>query len=96
VVIVVNPCQTRPSSDIPAVIHDSPPCAHFGTFPRALIEPCILAGARPGDTVLDPFMGSGTSGQVATDLGRNFIGCEINPAYVDLNGMRATTIGMPL
>ena len=70
--------------------------AHFATFPRALIEPCILAGARAGDTVLDPFMGSGTTGQVATDLGRNFIGCELNPAYVELHDMRRTTIGMQI
>jgi DNA modification methylase len=52
---------------------------HFATFPRALIEPCILAGSRAGDIVLDPFMGSGTTAQVATDLGRNSIGCELNP-----------------
>jgi DNA modification methylase len=68
--------------------------AHFATFPRALIEPCIVAGARPGDVVLDPFMGSGTTGQVATDLGRQFIGCELNPEYVALHEMRRTTIGM--
>jgi DNA modification methylase len=68
--------------------------AHFATFPRALIEPCVIAGARPNDTVLDPFMGSGTTGQVATDLGRNFIGCELNPKYIELNEMRRTTIGM--
>lgn len=71
--------------------------AHFATFPRALIEPCILAGSRPGDIVLDPFMGSGTTGQVATDLGRNFIGCELNGDYVELGKrFRKTTIGMPL
>jgi DNA modification methylase len=70
--------------------------AHFSTFPRALIEPCIMAGARAGDIVLDPFMGSGTTGQVATDLGRNFIGCELNPQYVELHDMRRTTIGMPI
>ena len=70
--------------------------AHFATFPRALIEPCILAGSRPGDTVLDPFMGSGTTGQVATDLGRNFIGCELNPDYLRLHDMRRTTQGMPI
>lgn len=70
--------------------------AHFATFPRALIEPCIIAGARPGDIVLDPFMGSGTTGQVATDLGRQFIGCELNPDYIELHDMRRTTIGMPI
>lgn len=70
--------------------------AHFATFPRALIEPCILAGSRPGEVVLDPFMGSGTTGQVATDLGRSFIGCELNPKYVELHDMRRTTIGMAI
>lgn len=70
--------------------------AHFATFPRALIEPCIVAGARPGDAVLDPFMGSGTTGQVATDLGRHFIGCELNPEYVELHEMRRTTVGMAI
>jgi hypothetical protein len=70
--------------------------AHFATFPRALIEPCIVAGCPAGGTVLDPFMGSGTTGQVATDLGRNFIGCELNQKYVDLHEMRRTTIGMAI
>lgn len=69
--------------------------AHFATFPRALIEPCILAGCPAGGVVLDPFMGSGTTGQVATDLGRKFIGCELNPAYIELHNMRRTTTGLP-
>jgi DNA modification methylase len=72
------------------------PGAHFATFPRALIEPCILAGSRPCDVVLDPFMGSGTTAQVATDLGRHYMGCELNPKYVELHDMRRTTVGMPL
>lgn len=58
--------------------------AHFATFPPALIEPCILAGSRPGDIVLDPFMGSGTTAQVALQHGRRAIGCELNPEYIDL------------
>jgi DNA modification methylase len=57
------------------------PEAHFATFPPALIEPCILAGARLGDVVLDPFMGAGTTGVVAGKLGRQWIGIEINPEY---------------
>ena len=69
--------------------------AHFATFPRALIEPCILAGCPAGGVVLDPFMGSGTTGQVATDFGRKFIGCELNPAYIELHNMRRTTTGLP-
>lgn len=70
--------------------------AHFACFPPALIEPCILAGSPPGGIVLDPFMGSGTTAQVATNLGRQFIGCELNPAYVALHEMRTTTTGMAI
>ena len=62
--------------------------AHFATFPPALIEPCILAGSRPGDLVLDPFIGSGTTGQVAQALGRQWIGCEINEAFAPLQQAR--------
>ncbi|MDR2112560.1 MAG: DUF3158 family protein [Candidatus Accumulibacter sp.] len=57
---------------------------HFAVFPEALVTPCILAASRTGDTVLDPFMGSGTTGSVAARLGRRFIGCELNPAYQSL------------
>lgn len=62
--------------------------AHFATFPPALIEPCILAGSRPGDIVLDPFMGSGTTAAVAIEHGRQFIGCELNPEYKALQDER--------
>lgn len=57
------------------------PKPHFATFPPGLIEPCILAGARVGDIILDPFFGSGTTGQVAERLGRKWIACEINKQY---------------
>lgn len=55
--------------------------AHFAVYPTELIEPCILAGSKPGDIVLDPFMGSGTTAYVAQQLGRQYLGCELNPAY---------------
>jgi DNA modification methylase len=55
--------------------------AHFATFPPALIEPCILAGSRPGNIVLDPFMGSGTTAAVALQHERQYLGCELNPDY---------------
>jgi DNA modification methylase len=67
--------------------------AHFATFPPALIEPCVLAGSRPGDIVLDPFMGSGTTAQVALQHGRQYLGCELNPEYEPLQRER---IGLPL
>lgn len=62
--------------------------AHFATFPPALIEPCILAGSAPGDVVLDPFMGSGTTAAVAIQHGRQFIGCELNADYEVLQSER--------
>jgi hypothetical protein len=58
--------------------------AHFATFPPDLIKPCILAGTKPGDVVLDPFGGSGTTGQVALELGRSAILIELNPDYCRL------------
>jgi DNA modification methylase len=58
--------------------------AHFATFPPDLIEPCILAGSKKGDLVLDPFGGSGTTGAVATGHGRDAVLCELNPDYADL------------
>lgn len=70
--------------------------AHFATFPPDLIAPCILAGAPAGGIVLDPFMGSGTTAEVATALGRQFIGCEINPDYEQLQTNRRTTMGLQL
>ena len=58
--------------------------AHFAVFPPDLIAPCILAGSKQGGIVLDPFFGSGTTGVVATELGRDFIGIELNPKYVEI------------
>lgn len=55
--------------------------AHFATYPEELIVPCILAGCPEKGVVLDPFMGSGTTGIVARKLNRNFVGCELNPEY---------------
>lgn len=58
--------------------------AHFATFPTELVEPCIVAGSELGDTVLDPFNGSGTTGHVCREHGRRYIGIELNPKYVEL------------
>jgi len=58
--------------------------AHFAVMPEALVEPCILAGSKDGDVVLDPFMGSGTVGVVALRHNRDFIGVELNPVYAEL------------
>jgi len=58
--------------------------AHFAVFPKKLVEPCVKAGSRPGDMVLDPFAGSGTTGVVALRLGRDLIGIELNAEYVEM------------
>lgn len=58
--------------------------AHFATFPPKLVEPCILAGCPKDGTVLDPFLGSGTTAEVAESLGRNCIGIELNTNYKTL------------
>jgi site-specific DNA-methyltransferase (cytosine-N4-specific) len=62
--------------------------AHFAVFPEQLIEPCVLAASRVGDTVLDPFMGSGTTAAVAQRLGRHFIGCELVRSFIDQQRLR--------
>ena len=69
---------------------------HFATFPPALIEPCILAGSRPGDIVLDPFMGSGTTAATALNLGRRYLGCELNQEYKPLQQERINAAVGPL
>ena len=58
--------------------------AHFAVFPPELIEPCILAGSEPGDIILDPFMGSGTTAMVAKQHDRYYMGCELHEDYGEL------------
>ena len=58
--------------------------AHFATFPKELIEPCVLAGCPKGGTVLDPFTGSGTTCVVALNNNRRFIGIELNSDYIKI------------
>lgn len=68
------------------------PEAHFATFPPDLITPCILAGSRPGEVVLDPFLGSGTTAEVAEEHGRQWIGCELVENYHKLIEKRIRTL----
>ena len=70
--------------------------AHFAVFPTELIEPCIMAGAAPGQVVLDPFMGSGTTAQVAQNLGRQYLGCELNEDYKPLQDKRLSQLSLVL
>ena len=58
--------------------------AHFATWPKKLVETMVKAGSRPGDMVLDPFCGSGTTGEVAWEQNRNFIGLDLNEGYYEL------------
>lgn len=62
--------------------------AHFAVFPEKLIEPCVVAGCPESGIVLDPFMGSGTTGVVAKRLGREFIGIDLNSEYVEISANR--------
>lgn len=65
--------------------------AHFAVMPEALVEPCVLAASRPGDTVCDPFTGSGTVAVVSLRHGRKFVGTELNPEYAQIAHNRITT-----
>ena len=70
--------------------------AHLATFPPELIEPCILAGSQPGDIVLDPFLGSGTTAEVAQRLGRGWIGIDLNPSYTPMQRRRTAQMALAL
>jgi DNA modification methylase len=62
----------------------SPGKTNFAVFPPSLVEPCVLSATRPGDVVLDPFFGTGTTGLVALQRHRRFVGVELNPNYVHI------------
>lgn len=70
--------------------------SHFAVFPPDLIEPCVLAGCPPGGIVLDPFFGSGTTGEVCLSHGRNYLGIELNPAYIELAEQRLSNVQINL
>ena len=80
----MTPTETRNKRSVWTVTPKPFKGAHFATFPPDLIEPCILAGSKAGDTVLDPFNGSGTTGLVALQHGRHYVGIELNPDYLAL------------
>ena len=91
--VTVN--DTRNKRDVWTVATKPFSGAHFAVYPPELIEPCVLAGSKEGDFVLDPFSGSGTTGEVALKHGRNYVGLELNPDYAALSEKRITeAIGM--
>lgn len=72
---------TRNKRDVWSVCVKPNKETHFATYPEQLVVPCIKAGCPENGVVLDPFMGSGTTGIVARKLNRNFVGTELNPEY---------------
>jgi DNA modification methylase len=89
--LLINPLGRNKWSvwEVPTVAYKE---AHFATFPPDLIQPCILAGSKEGDIVLDPFNGSGTTGEVSIMHNRSYIGCELNPDYVKLTKRRLSKV----
>ncbi len=79
-----TPRATRNKRSVWAVNTKHYKGAHFAVYPESLVEPCVLAGCPAGGVVLDPFMGSGTTGAVAVRLGRSYLGIDLSPAYCDL------------
>lgn len=70
--------------------------AHFAVFPKALVKPCLLAGSQPGSFVLDPFFGSGTTGEVCVETGRQCVGIELNSRYIEIARRRLSGAQMGL
>lgn len=90
---VVKPAkETRNKTDVWSVGVSSYGGKHFATYPARLITPCVLSGSQPGQIVLDPFMGSGTTALVCVQQRRKYIGCEINPQYVELQNERLAKV----
>jgi site-specific DNA-methyltransferase (cytosine-N4-specific) len=79
-----NPLGKNPG-DVWAINNKPFKGAHFAAFPPEMVARCISAGCRPGGTVMDPFSGSGTTGMVAIEEGRNYVGIDINVEYLELS-----------
>lgn len=93
---VWQPVETRNARSV-WTIHTKPFSeAHFATFPVELARRCILAGSKPGDTVLDPFNGAGTTGLVAQEYHRDYLGIELKPEYVTISDRRLAQNVLPL
>ncbi len=85
----------RNPGDVWTVAANPYPSAHLATYPVAIPLRCIKAGCRPGGTVLDPFSGAATTGLAALQLGRRYIGIDINPAYHELASARLAACAQP-
>ena len=94
--LTTNHYETKNKRDVWTIATKPYSGAHFAVFPQELVEPMILAGSKVGDIVLDPFFGSGTTGQVAQNLGRKWIGCELNQDYELLQNERLKQQGLEL
>lgn len=87
---MITPSDTRNKRDVWSVPVKPTKDGHCATFPPELIRDCVLAGCPAGGVVLDPFMGTGTTVMVARMYGRNFIGFELNPEYMDIINRKTT------
>lgn len=83
-----NDYQTRNKRSVWTIATSTNSENHYASYPVELIEPCVLAGSRPGDTVLDPFNGTATTGAAALKHGRNYIGIDLNPDYIEISKRR--------
>jgi DNA modification methylase len=88
--------ETRNKRDVWIVPTPHSPDLHFATFPEQLVQPCILAGSREGDTILDPFIGSGTTAIAARKLNRNAIGIDLSKDYLAIAQKRITAVTLPM
>jgi DNA modification methylase len=86
----------RNRRDVWELTSDLTTAAHYAAFPAELARLCILAGSRPGDLVLDPFVGSGTVGEVCARWSRRWIGIDLSAKYATLTRRRTAQAGLPL
>ena len=93
---VYEPSDVRNKRDVWDVATKAVKEAHFATYPEELVEPCVRAGSRVGGIVLDPFFGSGTTGKVAAQLNREYIGIDLNPEYIEIAKKRTANLQMSL
>ena len=85
---------TRNKRTVWTIPTEPTPDAHFATYPRKLVEPCILAGCPAGGIVLDPFGGSGTTGRVAEDIGRQWLLFDLSPEYAKIAKRKTAQTGL--